>query len=70
MRGILTFLGGLVVGILAVTGVNAVTEEKRRYPCDHPEEALDDVECVGEDVDEDEGKEDRGHDDRGGLIVR
>jgi hypothetical protein len=66
MRGILTFLGGLVVGILAVTGVNAVTEENRRYPCDHPEEALDDMEDVGED----EGKEDHDHDDRGGLIIR
>ncbi len=68
MRGILTFLGGLVVGILAVTGVNAVTEEKHRYPCDHPEEALDDVD--GDNEDEDEGKEDRDHDDRGGLIIR
>lgn len=67
MRGILTFLGGLAVGILAVTGVNAVTEEKRRYPCDS-EETPEVEECVGEDEDEDEGKED--HDDRGGLIVR
>ena len=66
MRGILTFLGGLAVGILAVTGVNAVTEDKRRYPCDLPEEALDDVEGLGED----EGKEDSDHGDRGGLIVR
>lgn len=68
MRGILTFLGGLVVGILAVTGVNAVTEEKRRYPCDLSEEALDDVQGVSEDEAED--NEERYHDDRGGLIVR
>lgn len=67
MRGILTFLGGLVVGILAVTGVNAVTEEKRRYPCDS-EEAPDVVENVDED--ESESKDDSDHDDRGGLIVR
>ncbi|WP_022662642.1 hypothetical protein [Paucidesulfovibrio longus] len=67
MRGIMTFLGSVVVGILAVTGVNAVTVEKRRCLSD-PEVALEVMEGVEEG--ERESNEAHDHEDRGGLIIR
>lgn len=60
MRGILTFIGGLAVGILAVTGVFAMEEEGKPSLVEHSDE-------------EDEKEEDKHKettDDDGELITR
>ena len=59
MRGIISFIGGVAVGILAVTGVFAMDED----------ESLSSIECDDELELEDE-LEDEETDDDGVLIVR
>ena len=57
MRGILTFIGGLAVGILAVTGVYAMDDDMNFEPVGHKSDELEEDECEteGEDKKEDSG---------------
>jgi len=60
MRDFWTFIGGVAVGILAVTGVFAMEEDEKPRFVEHNKDETDEL--------EDERKKDA--DDDGGLIVR
>ncbi|BDQ36819.1 hypothetical protein SYK_11790 [Pseudodesulfovibrio nedwellii] len=60
MRDFWTFIGGVAVGILAVTGVYALDEDGRPRSVEYDEDEVDEL----EDEIEEEG------DDDGRLIVR
>ena len=54
MRGILTFIGGLAVGILAVTGVFAMEESNPRS-VEHDEDEMEEMETEVKEKTDDEG---------------
>ena len=60
MRGLLTFIGGVAVGILAVTGIFAMEEDEKSRS----------VECDEDEMEEQEEEIDEETDDEGELIVR
>lgn len=56
MRDFWTFIGGVAVGILAVTGVFATEEENKPCSIDSDEGAMEEVEDEAEDDADDEGR--------------
>ncbi|WP_291327119.1 hypothetical protein [Desulfovibrio sp. UCD-KL4C] len=44
MKSILTFIGGVAVGILAVTGIYALEDEKVKEDCDESEDLNTEIE--------------------------
>lgn len=54
MRDIWKFIGGVAVGIMAVTGVYALEENEKPSPIEHDENEVDEVDDKVEDETDDE----------------
>ncbi len=56
MRDFWTFIGGVAVGVLAVTGVYAMDDEDTLASVDHDDEELEELEAEDEEITDDDGE--------------